>query len=77
MKDGMDHSKMLEELLAEYPSVKEEVEALQGALDEAMPMDGLDAEPMDEDMDMAELPPLPMMGMDGEEEEEDEFDDEI
>jgi hypothetical protein len=75
MKDGMDHSKMLEELLAEYPSVKEEVEALQGALDEAMPME-MDEAPA-EDMDMAELPPLPMMGMDGEEEEEDEFDDEI
>jgi hypothetical protein len=71
MEEGMEYSAMLDELLAEYPAAKEEVEALKGALEAEMPM-GEEEPELDE---MPELPPMPMLGgedMDEEVEEEDE-----
>jgi hypothetical protein len=63
----MEYDKMLDELLAEYPAAKEEVEALKGALDAEMP----DAElAPDDDAEMPELPPMPMLGADEDLDEE-------
>jgi hypothetical protein len=73
MEEGMEYSAMLDELLAEYPAAKEEVEALKGALEAEMPEPELD--------EMPELPPMPMLGgedMDEEveEDEDEEYEDE-
>jgi hypothetical protein len=76
-EEGMEYGAMLDELQAEYPAVKEEVESLQAALDAEMPEGpALDAAPADEEM--PELPPMPLMGMDEGYEEalEDEEDEE-